>query len=79
MAIMVSIEEAQAHLARLLQSVGKGEHVVITRQGVPIAEISPIDTVTINERREAITKLKQFRNGKHAGGSIKAMIEKGRM
>jgi len=59
--------------------VARGEHVVITRHGVPIAEITPITTATIDERWEAITKLKKLREGKRAGGSIKAMIEKGRL
>jgi len=79
MAITVGIYEAKTNLSQLLERVAEGERVVITRHGVPIAEISPIITATIDERREAIEILKQFSKGKQAGYSIKAMIEEGRM
>ena len=79
MAITVGAYEAKTHLPQLLERVVKGEHVLITRHGVPIAEISPVNTATIEERREAIEKLKKFSAGKRVGGSIKAMIEEGRM
>jgi antitoxin (DNA-binding transcriptional repressor) of toxin-antitoxin stability system len=51
---------------------------VITRDGVPIAEISPLRQASIDQRREAIEKLKKFSEGKRAGGPIRAMIEEGR-
>jgi len=79
MAITVGTYEAKTNLPRLLERVVEGEHVVITRHGVPIAEISPIKTTTIDERREAIETLKQFSKGNRAGGSIREMIEEGRM
>jgi prevent-host-death family protein len=38
----VAIEQAQENLSRLIDDVASGEHVVITRNHVPIAELIPI-------------------------------------
>jgi prevent-host-death family protein len=35
----VSVHEAETHLSQLLELVEKGETVVITRQGQPVAEL----------------------------------------
>jgi prevent-host-death family protein len=44
----VSLSEAQARLAALLQAVARGEEVVITEDGVPVARLVPV--VTTRER-----------------------------
>lgn len=41
MAQMVNIDEAKTHLSRLLEQVAAGEHVVIAKAGVPIADLVP--------------------------------------
>ena len=38
----VAIEQAQENLSRLIDDVATGEHVVITRNQVPIAELIPV-------------------------------------
>ena len=38
----VNLTDAKTHLSRYLNSVGKGETIVICRGNVPIAEIRPI-------------------------------------
>lgn len=38
----VAIEQAQKDLARLIDDVALGEHVVITRDQVPVAELVPV-------------------------------------
>ena len=40
--IRVDIADAKTHLSRYLDSVEKGERVVICRRNVPIAEIHPV-------------------------------------
>jgi prevent-host-death family protein len=40
--IRVNIAEAKTHLSHYLESVEKGEIVVLCRRNVPIAEIRPI-------------------------------------
>jgi prevent-host-death family protein len=37
----VSVQEAKTHLSKLLEAVARGERVVITRHGVPVAELVP--------------------------------------
>lgn len=37
----VNIHEAKTHLSRLLERVSKGERIVISKAGVPIADLVP--------------------------------------
>jgi prevent-host-death family protein len=38
----VNIHEAKTHLSRLLERAQAGEHIVIAKAGVPVAELTPI-------------------------------------
>ena len=76
--IYVGAYEAKTHLPQLLERVVKGEHIIITKHGVPVAEITPVRAVSLSERLRAIEQLQAFRVGKYAGGSLRAMIEEGR-
>jgi antitoxin (DNA-binding transcriptional repressor) of toxin-antitoxin stability system len=38
----VAIEQAQKELSRLIDDVALGEHIVITRDQVPVAELVPV-------------------------------------
>jgi antitoxin (DNA-binding transcriptional repressor) of toxin-antitoxin stability system len=57
----VSVAEAKAHLSELLDRVERGEEIVITRRGRPIARVSahqpprkPIDFAAIDAIRESM-------------------------
>jgi prevent-host-death family protein len=57
----VSVAEAKAHLSALLDRVERGEEVVITRRGKPVARVSqvqrplePIDWAEIDRIRESM-------------------------
>lgn len=39
----VGIREAKAHLSKLLRQVAAGEEIVITRDGVPVARLVPVE------------------------------------
>jgi prevent-host-death family protein len=39
----VNIHEAKTHFSRLLAKVGKGEEVIISKAGKPIARLIPIE------------------------------------
>lgn len=39
---IVNITDAKAHLSRLVARVERGERVVITRKGKPVAELCPV-------------------------------------
>lgn len=38
----VAVEQAQENLSKLIDDVASGEHIVITRNQVPIAELIPV-------------------------------------
>ena len=48
--IKANIAEAKAHLSRYLESVDRGEIVILCRRDVPIAEIRPIPKLPAQER-----------------------------
>ena len=71
--------DARIHLSRLLDRVTKGEAFVITRRGVPVAELRPIGPRPRRDVRAVIADLRKLRRGRTTGGlSIRAMIEHGR-
>lgn len=39
---IVNIEEARTHLSRLIARVERGERILITRAGKPVAELRPV-------------------------------------
>ncbi len=57
----VQASEAKTHLLRLLDEVEKGETVVITRHGKPVARIVPEEAVDADKVRAAIEGIKALR------------------
>ena len=51
----IAASEAKTHLPRLLTDVERGETVVITRHGRPIARLAPVS----DDRRAALRSLKE--------------------
>lgn len=41
MTVNVNIHEAKTHLSKLLEQVAKGERVVISKAGTPVADLVP--------------------------------------
>lgn len=71
--------EAKTHLPQLLNRVQQGEEITITRRGVPIAKLVPVNRTSRKEIQEAIEEIRRLRKGFTTGGiSIKEMIEQGR-
>ncbi|KGA95089.1 hypothetical protein LptCag_2523 [Leptospirillum ferriphilum] len=56
----VGAYEMKTHLSRLLEEVEKGERIVITRHGRPIAELIPYPVRNTEKIRKAILGLKEF-------------------
>lgn len=70
--------EAKTHLPALLERVAKGEEFVITRHGVPIARLVPVEQLQ-RDVRVVIKELKKFRLGHRLEGlSVREMIDEGR-
>ncbi len=71
--------EAKTHLPAFLERVEKGEEFVITRHGVPIARLVPVDRDRQRDVRAVIEELKKFRLGHTLEGlSVRDMINEGR-
>jgi prevent-host-death family protein len=71
--------EAKTQLSNLLDVVERGEEVLITRHGKPIARLVPAGIVDRERVTQAIEKLKALRAGSTLGGlSWKELRDEGR-
>jgi prevent-host-death family protein len=72
--------EAKTHLPALLERVRKGEHITITKRGVPVAMLVPAQSRPRKELRHVIAELKAFGRGHSLpqGVTAKDLIEDGR-
>lgn len=53
--------EAKTHLSELLEKVRRGDRVVITRRGVPVAVLVPPDEVEGRQVEAVVEKLRELR------------------
>lgn len=75
----VEIYEAKAHFAQLLKAVERGETIIVTRRGKPIAHIVPAPTDRREKAKEAVAKIRALRKGLGlAGLTLKELIDEGR-
>jgi len=70
--------EAKTHLAALLERVARGERFTITKHGRPVARLVPVERTSPDRRREAIERLKVFREGQTLDVPVKQLINQGR-
>jgi prevent-host-death family protein len=71
--------EAKTHLPELLVRVAKGESILITRRGQPVAVLVPPPGEQLPDAREVIAEMKALRRGnKLAGVPVRELIEEGR-
>ena len=76
----VGAYEAKTRFSELLKRAAKGERIVVTKYGVPVAELVPVAKAKELTPKEAIAALKSFRKGHHLNGtSIRELIGEGRM
>ena len=75
----VGAYEAKTHLPKLIERVIKGERITITKHGVPVALLQPVESSRKAEPKQVITELRNFRV-KHRLNrlSLREMIEEGR-
>jgi prevent-host-death family protein len=57
----VSAYEAKTHLPRLIREVERGETVIITRHGKPVAKLAPVDDQRRADIDEVIERMKRAR------------------
>ena len=71
--------EAKTHLSQLLERVGRGERITITRHGVPVAVLVPPSQTNLENPADVITRLKTFRANHTLGDlTLRELIEEGR-
>ncbi|MBN1292466.1 MAG: type II toxin-antitoxin system prevent-host-death family antitoxin [Candidatus Latescibacteria bacterium] len=76
---IVGAYEAKTHLSKLLERVTKGERITITKHGVPVAVLQPVDQEKNIDTKAVIMELRRFRKkNKLSGLSIREMIDEGR-
>jgi prevent-host-death family protein len=75
----LGIYEARTRWSEMIDRVGKGEEITITRHGTPVAKLVPADGRAKVAVAEAVEELRKFRR-KHKlrGLTIKQMIGEGR-
>lgn len=75
----VGAYEAKTHLPKLLNRVAKGEKIVITKYGVPVAVLQQPELTKKISPLDVITNLREFRKHRSLKGfSLKKMIDEGR-
>lgn len=76
------INQLPKELLELINRVQQGEDVILTRDGQPIARLTPTDSQRPPDTRNTqatIDAIKEFRKGQHLGASsIREMINTGR-
>ncbi len=76
----VGAYEAKTRLSQLLAQVARGEEIIITKHGVPVAALVPVAGFRQPDPQAAIAALKAFRREHRlAGLSLRQMIEEGRL
>ncbi len=71
--------DAKTHLPRLLERVARGERITITRHGVAVAMLVPIDACTARDPRDVIEDIHAFRKGRRLDpDEARRLIDEGR-
>jgi prevent-host-death family protein len=59
----IQASEAKAHFLRILDDVERGESIIITRRGKPIARIQPEREFDAERARQAFEEILEIRKG----------------
>lgn len=78
--ITVGAYEAKTHFSELLMRVRRGEQIIITHHGQPVAVLSPWGQRNIKPVREIIEAIKDQQRGRHVDiATLKELISEGRL
>jgi prevent-host-death family protein len=73
--------DAKTHLPQLLERVARGESFTITKHGVPVARLVPVEEKPRTDVRQVVEEIRRFRKERPlrlSVGEIKEMISEGR-
>ena len=78
--LQVGAYEAKTRLSQLIDEAARGEEIIITKHGVPVAALVPVSGPRQQDPQAAIAAIKDFRRGRRlAGLSKREIIEEGRL
>jgi prevent-host-death family protein len=77
---LVGACDAKTHFSELLERVAEGHEYTITRHGMPVARLVPVNRVASeDQRRAAVSAMRQLAvRNRRDGLSVKALIAEGR-
>lgn len=78
MSTTIGAYQAKTNFSQLIERVSRGERITITKHGVPVALISPVESKPSREISEVIKDIKSFRQSLRLEGNLREMIEEGR-
>ena len=71
--------EAKTQLSKLLELTRRGERIIITKRGIPVAQLTAVEEHKTLGAPKAIEEIKAIRGRSKPGGeSIRSLIEEGR-
>jgi prevent-host-death family protein len=77
--LTIGAYEAKTHFSQILEKVTRGEEVIITKHGVPVASLQPHPSDTRKDIPDIIEKMMNLRKKNDLKGlSIRDMIDEGR-
>ena len=75
----VGAYEAKTRLSELLEQVARGERITITRHGVPVARLVPVDLQQTRSIEEVIEEIRRFRKGRRiTAAELRELVDEGR-
>lgn len=66
--LTVGAFHAKTHFSALLEQVEKGDQIIITKHGHPVAKLVPTEVVDRESVKQAIQQLKEFSRQNTLGG-----------
>ena len=77
----VGVYEAKTHLPRLLKQAAQGETIIITRHGVPVAQLGPPPAARRDDVAKVIEQWRRYQEEHHitlGGIPIAELAQEGR-
>jgi len=75
--VEVEVSTAKTRFSELIERVARGERIVITKHGIPVAILAPVGPQA--DPRKVVAELKAFRKGKKLKPlTVKELIQEGR-
>ncbi|OQX63103.1 MAG: type II toxin-antitoxin system prevent-host-death family antitoxin [Candidatus Gerdarchaeota archaeon] len=78
MATTIGAYQAKTNFAQLIERAAKGERITITKYGVPVVVMSPVEVKPARPISEVIEDLKTFRRSLRLEDNLREIIEEGR-